>query len=124
MRLKRNRLTLCHHRKAVAKKDDEGNAYVEYGPPRQVEAEVWAGGGKLQTEMYGQRLNYIRNCRIADAYTVEYDCSGKVCYILNDGTSIREGDGICLHTPPCGPPDYKVIAIHPYRFLTLEVEKL
>ena len=36
----------------------------------------------------------------------------------------QEGDGICLYVRGSCGPDYKIIAIRPYRFLILELEKL
>ena len=123
MRLKRNRLKTYSHRSAISKKDNEGNSYVEYGLPSSFEAEVWPGGGKLQAEMYGQRLQYIRNCRISAEYEVIADEKGRVSYRIGS-MMLQEGDGICLNVPGDHEPDYRIIAIRPYRYLTLEVERI
>jgi len=73
--------------------------------------------------MYGQRLSYIRNCRLDGDYKTQTDEKGRVSYLL--GTQlIREGDGICLYVPGESGPDYKIIAIRPYRHLYMELEKL
>jgi hypothetical protein len=123
MRLIRNRLKQYHHRTAVQAKDNEGNSYMEYGEAKPVTAEIWPAGGKLQAEMYGQHLSYIRNCRIDEEYKVQTDAKGKISYLL--GTkAIREGDGICVYVPGESNPDYKIIAISPYRYLYMELEKL
>ena len=123
MRLKRNRLKQYHHRTAVARKDNEGNSYTEYASGQPITAEIWPAGGKLQAEMYGQRLSYIRNCRIDGAYKIQTDEKGCVSYLF--GThKIMEGDGICLDVPGESDPDYKIIAIRPYRHLYMELEKL
>lgn len=122
MRLKKNRLQICHHRAVQNKKDGEGNSYVEYGSPHSFDAEVWLAGGKIQAEIYGQRLPYIRNCKIDGKYHEVCD-DGRVGYCLED-MIIREGDGICLNVPRSHAPDYRVIAIRPYRHLTIEVEKI
>ena len=37
---------------------------MEYGPAAAFQAEEWPAGGKVQAEMYGQRLPNIRNLRI------------------------------------------------------------
>lgn len=123
MRLRQDRLREYHHRPATPKKDNEGSSYTEYGPASPFLAEGWPGGGKIQAEMYGQRLPDIRNLRIQGAYT-EIPGPGKVAYAVQDGPTFAANDGICLYVPGDAEPDYRVAAIYPYRFLTLEVEKL
>ena len=123
MRLKRNRLKKYYLRPAVAKKDNEGNSYIEYGEAKPVTAEIWPAGGKLQAEMYGQKLSYIRNCRIAGSYTIETDEKGRVSYLLGEQTYC-EGDGFCVYVSGESDPDYKIIVIRPYSHLYMELEKL
>ena len=123
MRLRRCRLGTYHHRAAIPKKDSEGSTYTEYGPAVSFQAEEWPAGGKVQAEMYGQRLPNIRNLRINGTYQ-EVPGTGKVSYAMTDGPVITANDGICLYVDGAANPDYKVVAIYPYRFLTLEVEKI
>lgn len=123
MRLRRNRLGMYHHRAAIPKKDSEGSSYTAYGPAESFQAEEWPAGGKVQAEMYGQRLPNIRNLRIQGTYQ-EVPGAGKVNYATKDGPVIAANDGICLYVGADAEPDYKVVAVYPYRFLTLEVEKL
>lgn len=123
MRLKRNRLKPYHLRKAVPKKDSEGNSTIEYAPAESFVAEMWAAGGKLQTEMYGMRLPNIRNLRLDGKYT-EVSLKGSASYLTEDGTIITPGDGICLYVDADTAPDYKIVAMYPYRYLLLEVEKI
>lgn len=73
--------------------------------------------------MYGQRVNQIQNCRINAAYDTVTDEKGRVGYRIGYMT-IREGDGICLNVSENHEPDYRIIAIRPYRYLTLEVERI
>ncbi len=122
MRLKRSRMQEYKHRAAEAKRDKEGSSYTEYAAPIPFQAEMWAAGGKLQTEMYGIRLPNIRNLRIDGGYKELPGPSGKIRYRLDCGAEISVNDGICIYSDT--EPDYKVVAIYPYRFLTLEVEKL
>jgi len=91
--------------------------------PQPFGAEVWPAEGKLQAERYGQRLSYIRNCRIDGKYEVIADAAGNVTYQF-DGVTLREGDGVCLCVPAEASPDYKIIAIYPYDTLRFEMEKL
>lgn len=123
MRLKKNRTITAFHRPAIPQKDQEGGSYVEYGIATSFSAEEWPGGGKLQAEMYGARLPNIRNLRLEGAYT-ETQMGGKLCYLFRNGMAVSVGGGICLFVPSTSDPDYRITAIYPYRFLTLEVEKI
>lgn len=124
MKLKRNRLKQFYHRRAVPKKDGEGNSYIEYSEACPFAAEMWAGGGKVQHEMYGIRLPNIRNLRISGDYKEIPNIKGMVGYAVDDGPVLYPGDGICLYVPAEEGPDYRIVAIYPYSFLTLEVEKI
>lgn len=122
MKLKRNRVKQYFHKQAIPVKDKEGNVTVEYGNEVPFEAEMWAGGGKRQIEMYGTRLPNIRNLRVDGVYE-ETTEGRKTIYKVLNGPSFSVEDGICLYAGKESEPDYKIIAIYPYRFLTLEVEK-
>lgn len=124
MRLRRNRLKQYHHRAAIPKKDSEGSSYIEYGPATSFQAEEWPGGGKVQAEMYGQRLPNIRNLRVPGDYTELYTLEGTIGFQIENGPLFRANDGICLYAGEDAGPDYRVVAVYPYRFLTLEVERL
>ena len=124
MRLKRSRLKICYHRQAVPKKDKEGSSYIEFGPATPFQTEEWAAGGKIQAEMYGQRLPGIRNLRMEGDYTEVSAGARRVGYQIEGGPLFCAGDGLCLFVSPDAEPDYIIIAIYPHRFLTLEVEKL
>lgn len=121
MRLRRSRLAEYKHCRMEQKKDKEGGTYTEYGLPSSFYAEIWTAGGKLQSEMYGSRLPNIRNLRLEGTYREVPGKSGRVSYEVTDGPTITVNDGICINGDV---PDYKVVAIYPYRFLTLEVEKI
>lgn len=124
MRMKRSRVKTYHHKKAIAKKDGEGNAYIEYGPATEIMAEMWPASGKAQAEMYGNRLSYIRNVRIDGKYSIVPDEKGILHYVLGNKTDIVEGDGVCLYVSADKLPDYKILSIKPLRYLRLEVEKI
>lgn len=75
-------------------KDKEGGSIVDYGAAIPIEAAIWTAGGKVQAEMYGERLAYMKNMHY-------------------DGTeTMREGDGICVYVCPEDPPDYRIAAIN------------
>lgn len=87
-------------------------------------AEIWPGGGKLQSEMYGIRLPNIRNLRISGDYTETSRLRGVTGYQVKHGPFICVNDGICVYVSPDAEPDYQVIAIYPNRFLAVEIEKI
>ncbi len=122
MRQKRSRLRKYYHRAAIPKKDNEGSSYIEYGDPSAFTAEEWAAGGKLQAEIYGQRLPNIRNLRVTGEYCEVFTDMKSVGYQIEGGPLFSAGDGICLAVGPDSEPDYKIVAVYPYRLLTLEVE--
>ncbi len=124
MRLMQNRIRTYYSRKKISKKDDEGSTYTEYGSPVKFKGEAWPAGGKIQTEMYGDRLSYIQNLRIDGKYIIKQDEKGVLHYIFEDGMDLVENDGICLFVSAETNPDYKIISIKPYRHLKLEVEKI
>lgn len=124
MRLKRNRLRDLYVRSRETIKDSEGGTYESYADAIALKGEVWQAGGKVQTELYGERISYIQNIKLSEKYTIETDKKGKIHYVFCDGTSLKENDGVCLFVEKETEPDYRIISIKPYRFLTLEVEKL
>lgn len=124
MRLKQSRVRQCGLRQAVPKKDKEGSSYVAYAAAVPFLAEMWAAGGKLQAEIYGIRLPAIRNLRLQGAYTEVSTPGGIFGYQVKEGPFLTVNDGICLCVPLDSEPDYRIVAIYPHRFLTLEVEKI
>lgn len=96
-----------HLRRRKATKDREGGSVVEYEEAVKIKAIIWPAGGRVQAEMYGERLAYIKN--------MEY--GGK--------EAIQEGDGICVFVGPENTPDYKVISIkQEYSPKLMELERL
>lgn len=124
MRMKRNRVNEYHLRKVKTVKDGEGGTYKEYGSPIAFAGEIWPAGGKVQSQMYGERLSYIRNVKVEGNYTIEQDDKGVTHYVFPDGLDIVEGDGLCLYAGKDAAPDYRVISITPYRPLKMEAERL
>lgn len=94
-------------KKKTTDTDNEGGKYVVYSnTPIEIKANIWPASGKLQAEMYGERLNYILN-------------------MLYDGTQeFSEGDGICVYVASTAEPDYKIISIKRYSHLLIELEKI
>lgn len=123
MRLKRNRLNVFFLKNRESRKTAEGGVCEAYGEGKALSGEVWPAGGKLQTELYGEHVGYIRNVRINGKYSVQTEEKGNAVYTLADGTALREGDGLCIYVGKDQEPDYRIISIRPDRFLRLEAEK-
>lgn len=124
MRMRRKRVQEFYLRNRETVKDGQGSTYEEYAEPVLFRGEVWAAGGKVQAEMYGERLSYIRNVRIQGKYVITTDRKGVVHYVYPDGVDVSESDGVCLYVSKDSKPDYKIISVKPYEPLRLECEKI
>lgn len=105
MRIKNKKPYWLKKKKII--EDDEGGKYQAFSNKSiNISANIYPASGKLQAEIYGQRLNYILN-------------------MLYDGNEeIVEGDGICVFVGKDSDPDYKVISIKPYSHKLIELEKI
>lgn len=104
MRIKNKKI--YYLKKKTVIEDNEGGKYPGYSEAVEINANISPASGKLQAEIYGERLNYILN-------------------MLYDGReSINEGDGICVYVSKDNEPDYKVISIKRYSHLFIELEKI
>lgn len=122
--MRRSRVQIYHLRKRETKKDNQGSTYEDYSPAIVFRGEAWPAGGKVQAEMYGQRLSYIRNVKIEGKYKIVTDEKSRVSYEFENGLKVTELDGLCLYVAGDSNPDYKIISIHPYRPLRVECEKI
>lgn len=105
MRIKNKRS--YYIKKKIIIEDNEGGKYSGYSDIGiEIKANISPASGKLQAEIYGERLNYILN-------------------MLYDGSlELVEGDGICVYVPESSIPDYKVISIKKYSHMFVELEKI
>ena len=118
MRRRRSRLEACLVYPRTTQKDNEGVLTECYNDPFEVEAETWPAGGNVEAKIYGERLTYICNCRIAGKYTTKSE-DGHLIYALENGT-LKEKDKFVTERGE----EYQIIAIKPYKELRLEMEKL
>lgn len=124
MKIKKSRLKSYCLKRARSAKDNEGNTSLEYdGSAFFFQGMVWPASGKLQAEVYGQRLNYIRNCKIEGDYTIIQD-GAKVNYVFETGLVLSEGDGVYIYSAVDKKPDYRIVSIKPYTPLYVELEKI
>lgn len=87
--------------------DSEGGKYSGYSDEAiEIEANIYPANGRLQAEIYGERLKYIQN-------------------MLYDGSeTLNEDDGICVYVSKDSEPDYKIISIKRYSHMMIELEKI
>lgn len=105
MRIK-NKKPYYLKRKTVIE-DNEGGKYPGYEEQAiLIQANIYPATGKLQAELYGEKLNYMMN-------------------MLYDGLiPIKEGDGICVEVQATEAPDYRVESIKRYSHLVVELMKI
>ena len=96
-----------HLRKRIPKRTSEGSSYTDYDAAVEIKATIWPAGGRIQAEMYGERLSYMKN--------MEYD----------GAETMQEGDGICVFVGADEEPDYKIVSIKSeYNPKVIELEAL
>lgn len=124
MRLKRSRVREYFLKNRIVNKGSEGNTFETYDTATPFKGEIWPASGEVQAKTYGEKLSYIFNVRIKGNYVITADRNNVIHYVFPDGLDISENDGVCLFVPSSANPDYRIIAIKPYRHLGLEAEKL
>lgn len=94
-------------KKKIVVEDNEGGKYPGYSEePIEIQANISPASGRLQAEVYGERLNYILNM------------------LYDEDVEMVEGDGICVYVSKDSDPDYKIISIKRYSHLVIELEKI
>ena len=121
--MKRSRLQTMYLKPAIREKNAEGTLTIYYGIAVHFVGEWWPAGGKLQAELYGQRLPYIRNVRVEGDYKEIVEVDGRPGYRFANFT-IHEGDGICLNCASHDGPDYRIVAITPHKPILMELERI
>lgn len=74
---------------------DDGTVYEGWGSPLQTMAAVYPAGGRVDSQIYGQRIAYMKTLHIEKA-----------------PEGYAEGDGVVLNGSD--KPDYKIIAMPEY----------
>ena len=105
MRIKNKKLYYLKEKEIAT--DAEGGKYDSYSDaPTEIKANIWPASGKIQAEIYGERLKYINN-------------------MLYDGNvELVEGDGICVYVSKDSKPDYRIMSIKRFSHLKIELEKI
>lgn len=122
-RMRRSRKQTMYLCSRSVQKDSEGSTYEAFDTPVAFVGEQWPASGKVQAQMYGEKLSYIRNVRIEGKYTVGTNQQTGTAEYTFSGMTVREKDGICIDVPQGTDPDYQIISIKPFKPLFLEVMK-
>lgn len=121
MRLRRSRQKTLYLYNRTVGRDAEGGTQENFpASGTAISGEWWTASGKLQADLYGQRLPYIRNIRLSERYEAKTDAKGRTYYYLPDrDTELREADRIGIETDL---PQYRILSIRAEHFLRLEAE--
>ena len=95
----------------VIEKDGEGVTTERWIKRESMLLEIWPASGKLQAEMYGERLNYILNMILPKN--------------LDDDFRPTEKWGVNVYDQSINEPDYRIISMKEYnRHYLYELEKI
>ena len=107
MRMRKSLMKTYHLKRRKSAKNNEGSSFNTWDEPVEIDAIIWSASGKAQAEMYGEKLEYIKN--------MQYD----------GPENLKEGDGVCVFVGPESNPDYKIISIKPeYTPMQIELERI
>lgn len=94
MRMKRNLKKEYTLKRRLVTRNAEGGDVESWTDPVTIQATIWQASGRIQAEMYGERLAYMRNMEYEGAET------------------INENDGICVFVSANQEPDYRVVSVN------------
>lgn len=94
MRMRRNLQKEYALKRRVTDRNDEGGYIESWSDPVTIRATIWQASGRVQAELYGERLAYMRNMEYEGAET------------------IAENDGVCVLVSPERDPDYRVVSVN------------
>ncbi len=107
MRLRQRDLKEYTVKRRTTITEPDGTTYEDWGEERKVEANVQPAGGKMMSEMYGERLMYMMT-----AY-------------LESLNNVQESDGFYINVDDDKNPDYKVVAIRSWNsHFVIDLEKV
>lgn len=96
MRLRRQDMTVLNFRPRANEFDDEGNPIKGWGTAVEFQANVQPASGRLSTQMYGERVTYMKSLKYQGDLFVE---------------AKNEGDGVCVNVAADHDPDYRIVSI-------------
>ncbi|GIP57909.1 hypothetical protein [Paenibacillus woosongensis] len=118
MRLLRKDMKPVIFRERIPKKEPDGTPYEDWATEGiEVRGNVQPAGGKEMAAQYGERLRYIM------VMYCEYTPDSRE--LLEQFNSQNKGYGACVFVPgDAEMPDYKVVAVRPWRHIVIELEMI
>lgn len=123
MRLRQTRIETLHVRPVTVTHTADGDV-TDWGEAAAFQGTKWPAGGRVQTEMYGNRVQDVFNVKVQGKYKAELDeTTRQPVYMFQDFT-LKLNDGICIYAAPDATPDYRIVSIKPYEPLQMEVMRI
>lgn len=111
MRLVRRSLSTVYLKRRTVTYDEEGEEMTTYADePIEFKMLVQSAGGRVDAQIYGARLPYIKSCKY----------QGELLKPVQN-----ELDGVCVYVDKTDEPDYRIIDIQPYTdHLNVTLERI
>lgn len=108
--MRKSSLKTYHVKKREVLKNNEGSSYEGYGDPFPFQADISPMQGRIQAEIYGERMAYMLK-------------------MISEIIPIQEGDGVCVDVEASADPDYRIVSIKRYpniyhAYMICELEKI
>lgn len=99
MRLRPSDMKTIYRRARLTVYDDEGNSEKKWGPATALSVNIQPASGRLNFELYGARLAYMKNIKYQGTALVE---------------NHDEGTGLCVDVGEDEDPDYVIVSINTF----------
>lgn len=99
MRLRPGDMKTVYRRARLTVYDDEGNSEKKWGPATALSVNIQPASGRLNFELYGARLAYMKNIKYQGTALVE---------------NHDEGTGLCIDVGEDEDPDYVIVSINTF----------
>lgn len=123
MRLRQTRLETLYVRSLTVTHTADGDV-TDWEEAAAFQCTSWPAGGRVQTEMYGNRVQDVLNVKVPGKYKVELDETTRQPIYRFQDFILKLNDGVCIYAASDATPDYRIVSIKPYKPLLLEVMRI
>lgn len=115
----------CYLKRKVVVKGEDGEKYAVFTDEAvKISVTVCSGGGQMQDVQMGNVQQWQKKLLYDEPYTVTVENGVETYWFRETEYSMAVGDGVCIYANPEQPPDYRIIAIHPFSHLRIILEKM